>query len=70
VYVRRFGGEILGDAVSEIVLGRIVGEVGERQHDDGEMRGLGGRVRRGRRGAVPGEVPCAGPDQNEQRRDP
>ena len=41
VEARQFGGEILGDAVGEIVLGRIVGEVGERQHDDGESRGLG-----------------------------
>ena len=50
VEARQFGGEILGDAVGEIVLGRIVGEVGERQHDDGKTRGLGRRRSAQRRG--------------------
>ena len=40
---REIGGEVFGDAVGEIVLARIAGEIGEGQHDDGEMRGLGGR---------------------------
>src|SRR5208337_1822340 len=44
----QFGGEILGDAVGEIVLARIVGEVGER-HYEGKTRGAGGR------GALAGE---------------
>ena len=37
---RQVGGEVFGDAVGEIILGRIAGEVGEGQHHDGEMRGL------------------------------
>ena len=36
---------------AEIVLGRIVGEVGERQHDDGRD------ARAGRRGALAGQDP-------------
>ena len=44
VQARQFGGEIIGDAVGEIVLGRIVGEVGERQHDDGDSCRLGRRL--------------------------
>src|SRR5437588_7294772 len=38
---RKLGGEVLGDAVGKIVLGRIAGEIGERQHDKREMCGLG-----------------------------
>ena len=45
---RQIGRQVLGDAVGEIVLGRVAGEVGEGQHDEGETRGLG---RRGDRGA-------------------
>src|SRR5271155_5210541 len=37
---REVGGEVFGDAVGEIILGRIARKVGERQHYDGEMRGL------------------------------
>src|ERR1700733_1813633 len=40
---RDVSGEILGDAVGEIVLGRIVGEVCERQHDDGKTCSAGRR---------------------------
>ena len=31
---REIGGEIFGDAVGEIILGRIAGEVGEGEHHD------------------------------------
>ena len=41
---RQVGRQILGDPVGEVVLVRVVREVGEGQHDDGEMRGLGRRV--------------------------
>jgi hypothetical protein len=34
---RELGGEVLGDPVGEIVLRRITGEIGEGQHDDGQM---------------------------------
>ena len=39
-------------SVGEIVLGRVVGEAGERQNNDGQMLGLGGGrwVRSNRRG--------------------
>ena len=56
VDARQFGGEIFSDAVGEIILGRIAREIGEGQHDDGEMRGLGGAVRAE-------EIPGAGRDQ-------
>ena len=38
---RQVGRQVLGDAVGEIVLRRIAGEVRERQHDHREMLGLG-----------------------------
>ena len=44
---REIGRQVLGYAVGEIVLGRVAGEIGEGQHDEGKMRGLG-RRRRGR----------------------
>ena len=34
----------VGERVGEVVLRRIAGEIGERQHDDGKTRGLGGGV--------------------------
>jgi hypothetical protein len=37
-HARNLGGEVLGDAVDEIILGRIAGETGEGQHDDREVR--------------------------------
>jgi hypothetical protein len=37
---RKFGGEILGHAVGEIILTRIPGEIGERKHDNRKMGGL------------------------------
>jgi hypothetical protein len=37
---REIGGEVFGDAVGEIVLSRIAGEIGERQHDEREMCSL------------------------------
>ena len=37
--------EVFGDAVGRVILRRIAGEICERQHDDGKMRGLGGTVR-------------------------
>jgi hypothetical protein len=64
---RQFGGESLGDAVGEIVLGGIVGEVGEGQHHDGESRGLGRRLRSDGRGPVRIEKPPrAAADQDKQ----
>ena len=42
---RKLGREVLGDAVGEIVLRRIAGEIGEGQHDDRKMRGLAGFAR-------------------------
>ena len=51
---RQVGGEVLGDAVGEIVLARIAGEVREGQDDDREAR-RAGLLRRGRRrGLCPG----------------
>ena len=44
---REIGRQVLGYAVGEIVLGRVAGEIGEGQHDEGKTRGLG-RRRRGR----------------------
>lgn len=60
--------EIVCDAVDEILLGGIAGEVGERQHDDGEMRGLGGPRRGGgdRRGtALEGDISRAASNGGE-----
>ena len=37
---REIGGEVLGDAVGEIILAWIAREVPERQHHDGKMRGV------------------------------
>ena len=59
---RKVSGEILGYAVGEIVLGWVAGKIGERQHDDGQMRGLGGAVRAE-------EIPGPGRD-NDERHDP
>ena len=67
---RKVGGKIVRDAVDEIILGGVAGEVFEGQHHDGKMRGLSRRVRRDQRAAVSGEeIPRAGRDQNEQGRD-
>ena len=66
---REVGGEVLGDAVGEIILARIAGEVSERQHDDGEMRGFSRRRggRDDRRGAVSDEeIPGAAHDYDER----
>src|ERR1700729_3648930 len=58
---RKVGGEILGNAVGEIVLGWVAGKIGERQHDDGKVRGLGRRRRcDGRRSVGPDEKPGGG----------
>ena len=78
---RQIGGQVLGDPVGEIILGGIVREVGEGQHDDREMPGLGrrggvrddrrGRVCRDGGGAVRGEpVPSSGRHREQQRNDP
>ena len=53
------GGEVFSDPVGEIILGGVVGEIGERQHDDGKMRGFGGAVRAE-------EIPGAGRDHDER----
>jgi hypothetical protein len=58
---REVGGEVFRDAVGEIGLVRIVRKIGERQHHDGEMRGVG------RPEAVHAEdVPAARSDQDEE----
>ena len=41
---RQIGGQIVGDAVGEILLLRIVAEIGEGQHDDRQPR-RDGRLR-------------------------
>src|SRR5208337_567836 len=38
---RQIGGQILGYAISEVILVRVVREVGEWQHDERKARGLG-----------------------------
>src|ERR1700722_13842927 len=43
---RKIRGQILSDAVGEIVLGWVAGKIGERQHRDGEARRFGRRCRR------------------------
>ena len=48
---REIGGQTLADAVDEIVLLRVAGQVGEGQNDDGEAR----RLRPGRRRARGGD---------------
>jgi hypothetical protein len=53
---REIGGQVLGYAVGEIVLGRVAGQVGEGQYDDGKMRGFGPR----RRGRGDGRAPVSG----------
>ena len=58
---RQIGGEVFGDAVGEIVLGRIGREICERQHDEREMCGL----RRFRRSSIE-DVPAASGDQKEK----
>ena len=58
---REFGGEVFGDAVGEIILARIAGEIGEGEHDDGEMRGL----RRFRQAAAE-QVPAARGGQKQK----
>jgi len=52
--VRQIGREVLRDAIGEIILGRIVGEVREGQHNDGKMPGLNrcGGYRGGERGGL------------------
>src|SRR6185437_1918588 len=49
---REVGGQALGHAVDEIVLGPIAAEIGERQHDERQPRRFallhGGDARRGR----------------------
>ena len=49
---RQVGGQVLCKSVGEIVLARVVGEIGERQHNDGQMLGFSRRrwVRSNRRG--------------------
>ena len=39
---RKLGGEVFGDAVGEVVLRRIAGEIGEGEHHNRKVRGLGG----------------------------
>jgi len=57
--------------VGEIILGGIVGEIGERQHDDGKMCGFRRRLRSGSHGPVRGEKPpCDAADQDQQCDDP
>src|SRR5207237_1220046 len=67
---RQIGGEIFGDAVGEIVLARIVREVCEGQHHDGEMRGGGPRcwcIRGDGRGSVrTKEIPRAARNDDER----
>ena len=69
----RAGGQFIGERVGEVILRRIAGEIGERQHDDGKTLGRERRrrVRGDGRGSVRGEeIPCAARDQDKQRRDP
>src|ERR1700722_1227582 len=49
---RQFSGEIVSDAVGEVVLTRVAGEVGEGQHHDGQVRGFGWRGRDDGRSSV------------------
>ena len=61
---REVGSEVFGDAVGEIILGRVVREIGERQHHKGEMRGF---ERCDRRVSVSGEeIPCCARDPDER----
>ncbi len=67
----KIGCQIFGDPVGEIVLSRIAGEIGEGQHDDGQMRWRRWRVQGG--DCIPvraNEIPGAGRDQYEQCREP
>src|ERR1700722_3526043 len=58
---RKVRGQILSNAVGEIVLGWVAGKIGEWQHNDGEVRRLGGRRRCDGRGSVgAGEMPRGG----------
>jgi hypothetical protein len=59
---REVSREVLGDAVGEIVLCRITGEIGKGQDDDREVGGL-----RRFHVAARQEKPAAGGGQNEER---
>jgi hypothetical protein len=59
VQARQFGCQIFGDPVGEIVLRRTAREIGERQNDDGQMRGFSGAVRSQ-------EMPSDGGDHDER----
>ena len=58
---REIGGEVFGDAVGEIIFGRVVREICEGQHHDGEMQ----RLRRLHQ-AVAEHVPAASGDQKKK----
>ena len=67
---RQVGRKVFGDAIGEIILAWIAGEIGEGRHNDGKMRGLDRSwiVRRDR--CSPGgakEMPRTGGAQDEQR---
>ena len=57
----RGGRQVLGHAVREIILRRIAGEIGERQHHDRKMPGLRGFFR-----ALAEEKPAAGGGQKQK----
>ena len=63
------GGQALGQRVGEVILRRIAGEIGERQHDDGKARAGGGLSRRARIGWRRGNTRRP-PRPYEQRGDP
>ena len=73
VDARESGGQFIGEDVGEVILRRIAGEIGERQHDDGKTlsRERRRRVRGdGRRSVRAGQIPRSAREQNEQCRDP
>src|SRR6185312_4564453 len=58
---RKLSSEVLGNSVGEIILRRIAGEIGERQHHNGRMS----RLRRFRQAASE-QAPAAGGGQKEK----
>ena len=60
-WMRASGGQFIGQRIDEIILRRIAGEIGEGQHDYGEMGGF----RRFRRSSIE-DVPATRDGQNEE----
>ena len=66
----RLSGQFVRQGVDEVILPRIAGEVGERQHDYRETRGLGRRLRGDACGQVRAEeIPGGCRNHHEQRRE-